>query len=110
MRLLLLVPALMWLILSGLLNAASEYVSKYWGMQQRWYLVVIVALLSATSSITWLPALLHKNQISIMGTGWLLIATITTLFIGLVVFKEQVSATQMTGLGLAVVALILLVI
>lgn|ERR1051325_5419151 len=110
MRLLLLVPAIVWLVVSGFLNAASEYVSKHWGIQQRWYLVVIVALLSATSSITWLPALLHKNQISTMGTGWLLIATITTLFTGLVIFGEQVSVTQVIGMVLAVVALVLLVI
>lgn len=110
MRILLLVPAIVWLLISGLLNAASEYVSKHWGVQPRWYLILIIAFLSAASSITWLPALLHKNQISIMGTGWLLIATITTLFIGLVFFGEQVSITQTVGMVLAVVALILLII
>ena len=110
MPLLLLIPAIVWLLLSGFLNAASEYVSKNWAMHQRWWLLLLIAGLSAASSITWLPALLHKNQISVMGTGWLLIATITTLFTGLIIFGERVSITQGVGLALAVIALILLVI
>jgi multidrug transporter EmrE-like cation transporter len=108
MRFLLFVPAIVWLLVSGFLNADSEGVSKYWAMERHWYLIVVVATLSATSSILWLPSLLHKNQLSIMGTGWLLIATVTTLFLGLVVFREQLTVTQWIGIILAVLALSLL--
>ena len=105
MNWLLLIPAIGWLLLSGFLNGVGEYLSKQWGNAPSWKLVALVALAYAASSILWLPALLHKNQLSTMGVAWVLIALVSTLFLGLFVFHEQLTPSQWFGLGLAAVAL-----
>lgn len=110
MNLLLIIPAIVWLLLSGLLNALGEYLSKTWGNNPSWRLVAMVAAAYALSSIVWPPAMLHKNKLSTMGTAWLLIATILTLFLGVVVFDEHLSGQQLVGVFLAVVALLFITV
>lgn len=67
----------------------------------------VVAIYSL-STFTWLPVLLHKNQIALMGTLWLVLATVATVGIGTLVFGETLSAMQWVGVALTLVALILL--
>jgi len=110
MNILLAIPAIIWLLLSGVLNASGEYLSKLWGKNPSWKLAVLVALVYALSSIVWLPALLHKNQLSTMGIAWLLIAVVLTLFLGIVVFSEHLTGMQWVGVVLAIVALFLLIV
>lgn len=62
----------------------------------------------ALGTLSWLPALLHKNELAIMGTAWLLLATVATVVIGFFVFGETLSTLQWIGIGLALVALVLL--
>jgi multidrug transporter EmrE-like cation transporter len=69
-------------------------------------LLVVVAY--AFGTVTWLPALLHKNELAVMGTAWLLLATVATVIIGIFVFGESVNKSQLLGLGLATGALFLL--
>ena len=108
MNFLLSVPAWAWLILSALWFAAGEYLSKRWGMQPSWWFAVMVVLVYSVGTLAWLPALLHKNQLAIMGTLWLLLATLATVSIGILVFGERLNPLQWVGVGLALVALTLL--
>lgn len=57
------------------------------------------------SSFTWLPALLHKNQLAIMGTIWLLLATVATVLVGVIAFQEKVTPIEWVGIVLSLVAL-----
>ena len=59
-------------------------------------------------SLSWLPALLHKNQLATMGTLWLLLATVATVALGVLIFHEKLNGLQITGLFLAIIAMILL--
>jgi len=108
MNFLLAIPAWAWLIFSALWFAAGEYLSKRWGMQPSWGLAVIVVLVYSVGTFAWLPALLHRNQLAIMGTLWLVLATICTVGVGIFLFHEQLNTLQWAGVGLAIVALILL--
>lgn len=71
-------------------------------------LTIAVVALYSLGGLTWLPALLHKNQLAIMGTAWLLLSIFATLGIGIFVFGEVLGLRQWTGVILAVIALGLL--
>ena len=102
------IPAFAWLLISAIFYAMGEYASKIWGMKPDIPLVIFVAIVSTISAITWLPALLHKNQLSVMGTIWLIMATAATLSIGVLVFGEEMTFTKTVGVALAVVSMILI--
>ena len=108
MKMFMAIPAYIWLIGSALFFAGGEYLSKKWGMHPSTLSGAVVVLIDAVSTFLWLPALLHKNQLAITGTAWLLLAMIATLAIGLMVFREHLNPYQVTGVFLAGIALILL--
>jgi multidrug transporter EmrE-like cation transporter len=108
MNLLVIIPAIVWLILSGIFNAFGEYLSKEWGYTHTWELALFVAVAYVCSSLLWLPALLKQNQLSTMGVAWILIALVFTLILGLVVFKEHLSLIQWVGIVLGSIAVVLL--
>lgn len=102
------IPAPVWLVCSALFFALGEYFSKLWGNNPSLKGTVFVVVAYAFGSIFWLPALLHKNQLAIMGTAWLLLATVATAVLGVFVFGESLTSLQWFGLGLAGVAIIIL--
>ncbi len=108
MRILLTIPAFAWLILSALFFAAGEYLSKKWGMHPSWPTAFGVVGVYALGTFAWLPALLHKNQLAVMGTLWLLLATAATVGVGLLVFGEKLNNFQTAGIALSAIAMVLL--
>lgn len=110
MKFLLLIPAVAWLIISALFNASGDYFSKFWANKPSVVLIIAVMLSYVLSSITWLPALLHKNHISTMGTLWFLFATVAVVIIGIFVFKETLTINHWIGLMFALAAFVFLTI
>ncbi len=102
------VPAFAWLLLSALFFAGGEYLSKKWGMHPNWPATFLVVGVYALGTFAWLPALLHKNQLAVMGTLWLLLATAATVAVGLLVFGEKLNNFQTAGIVLSAVAMVLL--
>ncbi len=105
---LMLIPAAIWLVLSALFFAAGEFLSKKWGLKPGLNITLLVIIVYVLSTITWLPSFLHKNQISTMGTIWLLLATVATVTIGVFIYHESLNLQQWLGVGLALIALGLL--
>ncbi len=103
------VPAIIWLLASGLLNACGEFLSKHWGEHPTGWLAMAVGATYALSSLIWLPALLHKNQLSTTGVAWVLIALMFTMFLSFFVFHEELGTQQWIGLALALIAVGLLI-
>jgi len=91
------IPAIVWLLISSVFFAAGEFLSKKWGVAPGIKPTVFVMLAYGLSSLFWLPSLLHKNQLAIMGTFWLVLATISTVLIGIVVFHEKLNTLQWVG-------------
>lgn len=102
------IPAFAWLILSALFFAFGEYLSKKWALSPGWTLALTVVGVDAIGTFLWLPAILNKNQLSIIGMAWLLVGAIASVGIGLVVFRETLGRTQWIGMGFALIALVLL--
>lgn len=108
MKLLLMIPAPIWLLLSASAFAVGEYLSKQWGYAPSFPFAIVVVGTYAIGSFLWLPALLHNNHLAIMGTAWLLLATTATVAIGILVFHEQVTTTKGLGIVFSLVSLVLL--
>lgn len=105
---LMVIPALAWLTLSTIFFAIGEYMSKKWGMNPSWLFAIEIGLVYGFGSMLWLPALLHKNQLAVVGTFYALMSVVTTIAIGIFVFREAITVTQSIGLLLAFIALGLL--
>ncbi|TSC58881.1 MAG: hypothetical protein Greene041619_259 [Candidatus Peregrinibacteria bacterium Greene0416_19] len=108
MKIILAVPAPVWLLLSALFFAWGEYTSKQWGYAPSLSLTLMTVGIYALGTLAWLPALLHNNHLAIMGTAWLLLATIATVAIGIFVFHEHVSTVKMIGIFFSLLSLVLL--
>lgn len=104
MKFLIFIPAIVWLIISALFNAAGDYFSKFWAEKPSIILVAAVILSYVLSSLTWLPALLHKNHIATMGTLWFLLGTAAVVIVGVLVFGETLTMNHWIGIMLALAA------
>lgn len=102
------VPSFCWLLLSAVLFGCGEYLSKRWASAPSWKLGAAVVFVDAIGVILWLPALMNRNQLSIVGVLWALLGTVVTLSIGLFIFKESLTWVQWIGIICAFVALVLL--
>lgn len=105
---LILVPAIVWLLISAIFFACGEYLSKTWAANPSPFLIILIIIANILSALFWLPALLHKNQLAIMGTAWLLFAIIATIALGIFVFHEKINIIQVVGIFLALLAMVLL--
>lgn len=102
------IPSVVWLVVSVLVHAVGEYYSKVWANGPAFSYALIAASAYALSGFFWLPMLLHRNNLAVMGTVWLLFATLAPLIIGVFIFGEQLSLTDAFGIALAIGAMIVL--
>jgi multidrug transporter EmrE-like cation transporter len=99
---------IIWLILSALFFATGEFLSKKFALNPNITLVVIILIVYSVSVLLWLPAILQKNQLSIVGTLWSILSLLITILIGVLIFKENLSITGVIGIIFALISIILL--
>jgi glucose uptake protein len=97
-----------WLVLSSIFFAAGEFLSKKFALAPSLNYVFAILLAYSLGALAWLPAILQRNQLAIVGTMWSVLSLSTTIFIGIVIFGETLSATNIAGIGLGLIAVILL--
>jgi|GEM_PF-732321 len=102
------VPSFGWLLLSALFFGCGEFLSKRWALAPTFWGAAAVVAVDAIGVMLWLPALFNRNQLSIVGVMWTLLGTVTTVSIGLLIFKESLTWVQWIGIVCAFVALALL--
>jgi len=97
-----------WLILSAIFFAIGEFLSKKFALNPNWILVIIILLVYSIGVLFWLPAILQRNSLSIVGTIWSVMSLLATILIGVLIFKEKLSLAGMIGIVFAFAAIILL--
>ena len=95
-------------MLSAFFYAGGEYFSKLWDMNPTVGTSLQVVICYSMAALTWLPALQDKNEITIMGASWLLLATFAGVIIEFFVFNESLTFVHWVGVGLACTAPVLL--
>ena len=88
--------------------AAGEYLSKRYAMQPTWafYWASIIAYVFTT--FAWMPLILRTNTLAVTSTIWNIGYFIVSIALGVLVFGEKMSSTQIVGLVFAAVAVVLL--
>jgi multidrug transporter EmrE-like cation transporter len=99
---------IIWLILSALFFAVGEFLSKKFALNPNLTLVIIIIIIYSVGVLFWLPAILQKNQLSIVGTMWSVLSLLTTILIGVLIFGEKLSLTGIIGIIFAIISIILL--
>ena len=108
MKFLLSINYLVWLTLSAVFFAIGEFMSKKFALNPKILLVFGILAVYSLGVLAWLPAILQKNQLSIVGAIWSVLSLLTTVLIGLLVFGEKLSAVGIIGIIMAVIAVALL--
>ena len=108
MQWLLSIHYLIWILISSVFFALGEFLSKKFALNPSLPYVFLVVMTYAVGTLTWLPAILQKNQLSIVGTIWSVISLMSTVLIGAVIFGEKINATGIAGIFVAIIAIILL--
>lgn len=89
-------------------EALADYLSKEWSLHRgavRW-LVAISAYVVA--NIFWLSALKHGSGLTRGAMIFAVGSAVVAVIIGLALYKEAVTKTQLAGVALGLVALILI--
>ena len=108
MKFLFLFPYIAWLVLSALFFAFGEYLSKKFALAPSFSYVALIVGIYALGTLAWLPAILQKNQLSIVGAIWSIMSLVATVLIGVIIFGEHLNALAITGLVLGFLAILLL--
>ena len=93
---------------SALFFAGGEFFSKKFALHPRPMMVVYILIFYILGTLAWLPAIYQKNQLSIVGTIWSVLSLLATIFIGVIIFSEKLSAIGIVGIITAFIAIILL--
>ena len=86
----------------------GEYASKKWSLTGDWRLAAILIVSYLAGTVAWMFIIKERCELARMGMTWTVLATLTTLVLGLGVFKETLTPLQWIGAGMAAVALVLL--
>jgi multidrug transporter EmrE-like cation transporter len=97
-----------WLLISSVLFAGGEFLSKKFVMNPKVGTLLWCMLLYNLGTAPWFFALFHKNDLSTTGVIWTLTGVLTTVATGLFVFKEPATFMTITGILLAIASLVLL--
>lgn len=108
MKYLLSIHYILWLLLSGVFFAIGEFLSKKFALSPKLGLFMILILTSALGMVTWLPAIMQKNQLSVVGVMWSVLSLVITILIGVLIFNEKLTQINLLGMFLGIIAVILL--
>lgn len=97
-----------WLIISALFFAGGEFLSKKFALNPKPAYIIYILIFYSIGVLTWLPAILQKNQLSIVGTMWSVLSLLTTILIGVMLFNEKINAIGALGISFAFISIILL--
>lgn len=99
---------IVWLILSAVFFAGGEFLSKKFALNPKFSFVALVLLAYILGTLAWLPAILQKNQLSIVGAIWSVMSLLATVLIGVIIFSEKLSILGIIGIIMAMGAIVLL--
>jgi multidrug transporter EmrE-like cation transporter len=102
------IPAFAWLVISAIVFAVGEFLSKKFAMSPSWNYVIVIVIVYAIGSLAWLPAILQKNSLSVAGAMWSVLTLLFTVMIGVLIFNEHLGLVGTLGVVFAIIAVALL--
>lgn len=108
MKFLLSINYIIWLVASAIFFAVGEFLSKKFALSPKFFYVILILIIYSLGVLAWLPAILQKNQLSVVGTMWSVLSLLTTILIGVIIFGEKLSLIGIAGIVMAMIAIVLL--
>jgi len=99
---------IVWLIISALFFAAGEFLSKKFALSPKFSYVALLLIAYSIGVLAWLPAILQRNSLSVVGTMWSVLSLLATITIGVLIFGEKISMVGIAGIIAAIIAIVLL--
>jgi drug/metabolite transporter (DMT)-like permease len=96
--------ALLLTLLSVSFMMGGEYMSKIWATHGGTPKLLAGMACYFCCTIIWFVAMSYHNHLTTLGTIWDMGALASTIVVGILIFKEPVTASQWCGLVLAFVA------
>ncbi len=97
-----------WLLLSMVFYAGGEFFSKKFALSPKVSFVVFLLLFYALGALAWIVALWGKDELADVGAMWAVLSLLTTVSIGIFVFRERLNIYGVLGIILAAAAIALL--
>jgi len=97
-----------WLLLSIIFFGIGEFLSKKFALNPKWTFVIGVLISYSIGALLWLPAILQKNNLSIIGAMWSVLSFIITILIGIAIFGEKLNTLGIIGLILGLTSITIL--
>jgi drug/metabolite transporter (DMT)-like permease len=101
------VPLLLLFAVSAVSVGAGDYLAKKWSLEPGWDLLAGALACYFCSSFFYMQTLTRKGLV-VSCIIWSISSIIAFLFVGLVVFHETLTGTQVAGVILGTAALLLL--
>ena len=95
------------LLFSASAVVAGDYFAKLWSTNQRTVFLLAAFLGYFLSSVFYIPTLLREGLV-VTSVIWSLLSIIGFLFVGLVIFREQLTTLQIIGVIFGIIALAIL--
>jgi len=108
MKFLLSINYIVWLVGSAIFFAVGEFLSKKFALNPKFLYIILILIIYSFGVLAWLPAILQRNSLSIVGTMWSVLSLLTTILIGVLIFGEKLSLLGIAGIIMAVLAIVLL--
>lgn len=99
---------IVWLVLSAIFFAICEFLSKKYALSPKTSTLIYILIINSLAVLVWLPAIMQKNQLSIVGVMWSVMSLLATFLIGILLFKEKLNLTGVVGIIFAFISIILL--
>lgn len=96
------------IILLIVFEAVADVFAKQWSLKQHWYLAVLALLSYVICNTFWLFALKNGSGLARGGMIFSVACAVLAIVLGLIVYKEPVSKTQILGIVIGVVSIVLI--
>jgi multidrug transporter EmrE-like cation transporter len=97
-----------WLLISMVFYAGGEFFSKKFAMVPKVSFVIFLLIFYAFGALSWIVALHGKNELADVGATWAVLSLLTTVAIGILIFKERLNVYGVVGIIFAAAAIVLL--
>lgn len=101
-------PVWAWIAISGVFFAAGEFLSKKFALHPGWTVFAFILFVDILSIATWLPAIFQNNDLSSTGVVWSVVSLGLTVFVGIVLFGEEMTVIKFAGIALGAISVALL--
>ena len=97
-----------WLCVAMVLYFFGTYVSKLYSISPSNFFFFTSLITFMFVTMCWMPAIEASKQLAVFGAIWSISCFLIQVFIGIVLFREDISITKYIGIGMGAISIILL--